>query len=256
MKNCTCCKISKNIDEFPHSKQTKDGLFPYCRSCTRIKAAESRARMGIPTREKPRGKEDLPKRKICAKCKIEKDSAEFRIKRPTYKDKTYWQLYSQCNKCCYENSKAYYERHKNDDNFKKKNRERVRQYALANSENIKIARSSERYKKKHVEWESKRYHRKRDEINAKAKLRRQTAEYKAKLKAYRVKNKEKIFAQEAITKRRYHEKHRDNLTDKYVGRLLKAQGVADDAVLQNYPKIIEAKRLQLLITRKINNHAN
>jgi hypothetical protein len=76
------------------------------------------------------------------------------------------------------------------------------------------------------------------------------------MRAYRKRNKDKIHNQEVVTKKRYHEKHRDNVTDEYVIRQLITQGVATRDSLRSHPELIEAKRIQILIKRQINSNAD
>lgn len=194
--------------------------------------------------------------KVCRNCLINKEDSEFRIRHD--KRSGISRLNNTCRFCDAEYSRMYYDKHKNDPAFKEKNVKRVRAYAHKNVDVIKVRRQTKEYLEKHAKWELNRYYRMKDVINGKAKVKRQTPEYKAKMKAYREKNKEKIFKQEVVTKKRYHEKHRDNLTDKYIIRQLISQDVATREVLLAHPEIIEAKRLQLLIIRnnKTKNNGN
>jgi Recombination endonuclease VII len=45
VKTCSACKTLKPTDEFPKSKQTKDGLHSWCKPCSRIKKKESNDRI-------------------------------------------------------------------------------------------------------------------------------------------------------------------------------------------------------------------
>lgn len=81
---------------------------------------------------------------------------------------------------------------------------------------------------------------------------RKTPEYKAKMKEYRENNKQKIYQQEVITKKRYHEKNRDAVTDEYViGRLIQ-QGYKREECT---PELIELKRVKILKKRLKNKIA-
>ena len=44
MKTCSACKTLKSTDEFPKSKQTKDGLYSWCKICSRQRKYESKLR--------------------------------------------------------------------------------------------------------------------------------------------------------------------------------------------------------------------
>jgi uncharacterized protein YciI len=228
MKTCACCKIEKEYTEFRPSKQQKSGLFPYCKDCSRIKKMESSRRMGV----KPRSRKEnyIPETKVCSRCKTEKHNSLFNKKyekRPKTKVPFYY-LNNTCKACDCEIQKIHYEKKKNDLAFKESNRTRAKQYAIVN----------------------------KDVIKQQNKSRRQTPEHKEMMRKYREKNREKIMGQEVITKNRYHTKHRDGLTDLYISRLLISNGDATKESLEQYPEIIQAKRLQILLTRKINNNAN
>lgn len=163
--------------------------------------------------------------KICTRCNIEKDDSDYRIRRDKYKEKEYTMLNSTCRKCDAELSREYYKKKKNDPEFIKKSRERARGYKNKNYEDVVSRRKTAEYLKKHNEWEKKRYHKYKDFINERAKIKRATPEYKDYVKQYRQKRKEIIYEQEKITKKRYHEKHRDNVTKEYCFHLLRTQGI-------------------------------
>lgn len=46
MKHCRKCNLIKTKEEFRLSKQSKDGLYTYCKTCSRIEAKKSYARNG------------------------------------------------------------------------------------------------------------------------------------------------------------------------------------------------------------------
>lgn len=196
--------------------------------------------------------------KTCNRCHIKKDDSEFRTRREARKGNPFDYLNNECKQCDKERATIYYNKKKDDPAFKEKNRRRARNYTESNPDKVKMRRSTKEYAKKHAEWALNRYYRMKDIVAAKMKLKRQTPEYKAKMKAYRQKRKEIIHSQEVVTKRRYHEKHRDSVTDEYIIRQLITQGLATREMLEqseNY-QIIEAKRLQILIKRKIKNHGD
>lgn len=140
------------------------------------------------------------------------------------------------------------------ESFKLKNRVRQKAYLEKNSDEIKRRRQKPEYKKKHAALNMKSYYRNRDLVNAKQKFKRQSPKYKAMMKAYRQKNKAKIHAQEVITKRRYHEKNRDAVTDTYVKGLLMTQtGIARNEIP---PQLVKLKKIQILGERIIKQKLN
>lgn len=187
----------------------------------------------------------------CSRCKKEKPKSDFRIRidKREMPEREYYN--STCMVCDSEVSLERYNKLKDDEDFKKKNNERTKAYANKNPEKIRAFRSTQGYKKKHNELEKKRYNSKREEINAKQKLKRQTDKYKKMMREYRLKNKEKIYQQDILTKKKYHEKNRDLITDIYCVRKLKEQNI------QPTTENIELKRVQILIARlkkKISNN--
>lgn len=254
MKVCTRCNINQEDSEFYKGKG-RDGLGAYCKSCCRAVHSEYRRKQGKPIRNR-RTVEQLLENKTCNKCKINKPSTDFRIREEKKEDASYWYINSTCKKCDAELTRIYYNKRKHDTEFRAKNAARSREYCNKNFEQIRLKKDSPKWKKKKSEWENNRYHRKKDEIAAKNKIKRQTPEYKAMMRAYRKKNKEKIYNQEVITKRRYAEKHRDNITDEYVIRMLIGEGVATRESLKLHPELIQAKRIQILIKRQISNYAS
>lgn len=186
---------------------------------------------------------EIPEKKVCTRCKIEKQKDEFRI---GVKEKSGCQYFlsQYCRKCESELARIYYDKKKDDPEFKKKNSERTKLYAQKNVDEIRKRRKLPDFKKKHANRENKRYHRNKDWIADKMKKKRQTPEYKQNRKNYIEKNKEKIAKQEIITKRKYHEKNRDALTDVYIINLLRNQGTVNPTAEQ-----IELKRAKILIKR-------
>lgn len=53
-KTCSRCSESKPLDQFGPSKQTRDGLFPYCRECKRASCREDHARHKVDRNAKMR----------------------------------------------------------------------------------------------------------------------------------------------------------------------------------------------------------
>lgn len=182
--------------------------------------------------------------KVCRRCKIDKPDSEFRIR--VEENCNY--LNATCINCDSLLAKQYYDKHKNDETFKQKNRDRAKAYCEKNIDKIKMRRASSEYLKKHAAWNLQSYYRGRDLINARQKVKRETDKYKKYVKEYRQRNKEKIHQQEIICKRRYHEKHRDNITDRYAFNLLRTQKVVSK--IESTPKeLIEIKKTEVIISR-------
>lgn len=250
MKTCSRCKIEKEESSFGKSKQQKDGLFPYCYQCCREKSTEYRRNRGI----KPigrRGIEELPKSKRCTRCKIEKPTDEFRIRQ---EDGKYYYINSTCKKCDAELTRTYYEKHKNDEDFKRRNCERAKAYVEKNPDKVRLRKSTIEFKKNHCKLNKDSYHRMKEVIAAKMKLIRQTPEFKKKMKAYRDKNKDKIYQQEQITKRRYQVKNQEPLTDKYILNKMSIPLTELEKIKTVLPELIEVKREQIKLHRVIDKH--
>lgn len=171
------------------------------------------------------------KAKICNQCGQQKIIKEFRIRVDKRVKKQYLVYY---NNICLKFEAA-------------NQRERT----------IKI-RATEQGRLKHSKWAMEYHKRNREKCLNRMKQRRESQEYKDYIRQYRLKNKEKIYAQEIITKKNYHEKNRDLLTDTYIINQLTSQKVATKEMLLNpaFYSLIQAKRLQLLIKRKINQNDN
>lgn len=162
--------------------------------------------------------------KVCAKCGIEKDDEQFRIRIDKRVLKPSGLVYrnNRCLKCESE----------------------------INSERSKNERKTDEGKAKHNKWAKEFHKRHRDKCLDKMKEYRATPEYKEYMKEYRLKNKEKIKNQEKLTKKKYSEKNRDSITDKYVARVLRANG--DNRSIEEILKdqsLIEIHRSKILISR-------
>lgn len=159
--------------------------------------------------------------KTCIRCKKEKEESEFGRQISRYKDKVYFGLKGNCSECLNEIAKDNYRKVKDDQEFKKKNRARIKAYR----------------------------HKIGNKDKAKQKKRRQSEKYKATRKRYIEAHKEKIFQQESIVKDRFFKKHRDNISDSYVINLLMKQGHGTHAEVQDNKELIEIKRTQILLFR-------
>jgi hypothetical protein len=227
MKVCSRCNIEKRDECFQimHYKE-RTYLYSYCKDCQREYATERRRKKGI--RPLKRKAESIPETKVCSRCQSEKPKTDFRIRTDKRSEPAFTYLNNTCMKC---DADIQRERHR-------------RQRATAEG------------RQKHND-QAKTFHRRhREKVLSIGKQKRQTPEYKEKMRAYRKRNKDKIHNQEVVTKKRYHEKHRDNVTDEYVIRQLITQGVATRDSLRSHPELIEAKRIQILIKRQINSNAD
>ena len=168
--------------------------------------------------------------KICSRCKKPKSIKKcFRFRVDNRRKPPLKYYNNVCRDCEREDSKRYYKKESSTEAGRKK----INASAL------------------------KRYHeRYRDKQLVEMKKKRGTSKYKKYIKSYRERNKEKIARQEEITKRRYHEKNRDKVTDKYCENLLRTQGVRSEQIT---PEMIELKRSQVLLSRikeKVNKLKN
>lgn len=185
--------------------------------------------------------------KVCNRCHIDKDDSEFRTRKEKHKNSVYQLLNSTCKKCDAELSREYYNRIKDNPDFIEKNRKRGLEYRNKNYDEIAKRRKTAEYLIKHNSWEKKRYEKYSDFINERSRLRRKTKEYKKSMKEYRKKNKDKIYIQEVVTKKRYHEKNRDLITDKYCLNLIRSnEGFTKGEITK---EMIEVKRNQILLWR-------
>lgn len=132
IKICTKCKISKPISEFGADNHNKSGKTSSCKECRRQASAECKKLNRIINEKN----NNIEISRICTKCKITKNIAEF------HKDKS--QSYGHkhiCKEC------AAVEREQNSDiikqkwkvfyqNNKEKERSRKRRYYIQNKEKI------------------------------------------------------------------------------------------------------------------------
>lgn len=155
-------------------------------------------------------------KKICSRCHIEKGKEHFRIRMEKRATPPFRYLNNTCRACDAEITRLTYKEWRKTPEGRKINQERARAF----------------YKK----W--------KDRIKIKMKEKRKTDEYKRKVKAYRMRNKEKIAKQEVITKRRHHEKNKEQISDAYVLQRLKQDGNNNPTAEE-----IEIKRSKILIHR-------
>lgn len=227
MKVCTRCHIEKEDADF--RKQVISGksyLRSHCKNCSKEYLREwgkNKTRQRRIAKVVP-----LPMHKACTRCKKTKPQSDFRT-RIEKRAEPHWEyLNPTCRLCDKELSR----------------------------ERVQIQRSTPEGREKHNKWALEFHARHREKCLAEMKKRRDTPEYKAHMKEYRDKRKDIIYQQEVVTKKRYARKHIDALTDEYVIRKLVDQNVADKETLIQHPEIIEAKRLQILIKRKIKQHGH
>lgn len=150
---------------------------------------------------------------ICKKCNTDRPLNRFRLRTKrgyTYRLRT-------CMECEATAQRERYNKIKDIPEFKQLNRNRVNKYRVNNI----------------------------DVIREKQQARRQTAHAKISRKNYIASNKDKIFKQEKICKKRYHDKNRDELSDIYVTSVLigNTKGIYRNEIP---PPLIKIKRLQLL----------
>ena len=225
MKVCSRCKIEKEDSVFRTLKY-KDRVYlhSYCNDCTREYQIERNRKLGV--RKQKRKLESIPDLKTCSRCKAKKGKSDFRVRVDKRSSPHFAYLNSTCLKCDAEKT----------------------------AERSRLQRSTPEGRAMHNKWANEFHKRHREKCIELMKSRRGSDEYKKMMKEYRLKNKDKIYQQEVITKRRYHEKNRDAVTDAYVINQLVNQGVADKDGILSCPGLIEAKRLQILIKRKIRNN--
>lgn len=152
------------------------------------------------------------------KCGKRKTLAKFRIR--VYKHSGAQYYNTECKICENNRAKAVYNKVKDDPEFIKKNRTRIKKYREDN-----------------IELEKERQ-----------KAKRQTPGYKKFVKKYYKKNKKKILEQQRITGRRWHEKEKKAVTDQYVIGKLVTQGYTKEQI-ELTPQLIEIKRGQILLAR-------
>lgn len=161
------------------------------------------------------------KTKKCSCCNNVIDIEMFRVRL----DKRHGLIYhnNTCKQCDAKKARIYYNENKNLNEFKEKAKNRSR----------------------------KSYYKNRERNLVKQKEYRSKPKNKIARRDYVRQNSQKIKSQEIITKKRYHEKNRDGLTDTYVVKQLKqSTGLPKEAILE-YPQLIECKRLQLKTIRLI-----
>lgn len=109
-KKCTTCGEIKPLAQFYNSKASKDGKFPHCKECDRIKNKErlkardkerSREKGMIEKPEEKMPEENTAKKKRCSSCGIAKLLKEFSNNKATRDGKCY-----SCKACDRERGKA------------------------------------------------------------------------------------------------------------------------------------------------------
>jgi hypothetical protein len=174
-----------------------------------------------------------PKFKRCTKCKKRKPLSGFRIRKGS-RDGHNEYLNSSCKKCDAEDTRRrYHEKKKSDPNFMEENRRRNKVHRNSPIKGAKqeLGKPLRLYK---------------DLISERNKIKRQTPKYKKYMRAYRQRRREIISEQEKITKLRYHEKHRDNITDRYAIRQLVTQGHGSYDDIKNNRELIELEKAKIL----------
>lgn len=117
-KYCQRCKTVKPVSEFNPSKDTKDGLRCYCKTCNN----ELNRQYTKQKKEKHQEVQDeIPTYKICTKCGIEKPITEFNKDHKGKDGKR-----SQCRQCDLAYQKRYQERQK----MKALSRKEIKDYEI------------------------------------------------------------------------------------------------------------------------------
>lgn len=165
--------------------------------------------------------------KTCSRCKKRKKDSKFRMRKEKRRGGCSY-LNNICKKCEGEVSNQNYFAHKDDPEWMEKWRQKSMEYSRAH----------------------------REQVNQRQKLKRATAAYKKMKLEYRKKNKEKIARQEVITKRRYHEKNRDGLTDKYIVARMGLTIKDLPLIKETMPELLELKRAQIKLTREVKKHGS
>lgn len=158
----------------------------------------------------------------------EKKITHFRLRYQKYKDKKYYYINPWCRECENKIASEYHNARKDDESFRKKNRERTRKYHQENREII-------------VQREKKR---------------RQKKSYIVNRKKYIAKNKQKIYEQEKKAKKKYYDFHKNNLTDHYVISKIIQKTKLTKADVISKPDLIEAWRTKIKLIRLIKQKKN
>jgi hypothetical protein len=227
-KVCTRCGAEKDESEFRQCKDWWNGK-PYyyssgsCRDCERAyqRVWNKKKRDLLP----PKPIKEEPTIKFCGKCKTEKSVSEFGRYKRKLKDRIKICICTYCSQCHRDKANADYNKKKDLAEFKQLNRNRSLQNYHANKEGCRI----------------------------KNKIYRETPQAKQKRKEnwHKTKNIYKDRLQKSY--KRYYQKSIDKLTDHYIIVQLEKEGVPRSLSKSN-PELIEAKRLTLLIKRKIKNN--
>jgi hypothetical protein len=215
---CSRCKIDKPKSEYYTStSKGKTRLMYMCKECSKERVLEINRQNGVlPMGCRP--VEQLPTSKQCTKCKKDKQQQEFRIRHQKGKTGTTYYLNPSCLECDRQYGR---DKHKRD-------------------------RATEDGRNKHNNWAKQRYHRRRDEMVQKAKEYRESEMGRETRKSYIKKNKNKIYEQETVCKKKYHEKHRDGITDRYAINQLRGQGYKGEEISA---ELIEIKKAEIQIHR-------
>lgn len=160
--------------------------------------------------------------KNCSRCKGDLPIEQFRKRFDKRSNSTYYN--STCRTCDNAISMENHEKRKNDPVYIEKQNKRSAKYRLLNAELIK-----QQNKETHT-YKNPRFKKWRQK--------------------YIKKNNKKIQQQEVITKKRYHEKNRDNLTDKYIIKLLCSGYSMEKTFVIANPHLIEEHRAKVKAERE------
>lgn len=157
--------------------------------------------------------------KECTKCNVNKESDCFRVRFDRRSNLKY--LNSHCKECEKQDAKKRYNAVKDVPEFKIFNCERAKKYRIENPE---LFREQQQVK-------------------------RQKESYKKNRVVYVKKNRAKILEQEKVTKKRYWQKQKENLTDEYVKVMITQRTPISRNEVP--PELIKLKRLELICKRTL-----
>ncbi len=170
----------------------------------------------------------MEKSKRCTKCGEVKDAACFRVrteKRASRGSGNFKYLNNVCKECDKLIALEYYNKHRDEDWFKKKNCNNANRYAKEN----------------------------RDSVNAKKKVYREKPQNRIHRKIWLSENKKEVNKKRRVggASKKYSQKIIANLTDVYVVRHLSGGKDKRRFLAENAPELIELRRQQIKFHRLI-----
>jgi 5-methylcytosine-specific restriction endonuclease McrA len=199
-KKCAKCLLKKGITEFHKSKQTKDGLKPYCKECRKVEKLEYRAKNLEKIKQQSRIYSGKNKQRISemAKERRLKNLEGYREKSRQYyaENKEKEKLRKLRERLLDpEKYKARYRKYYAENPQRQK--ERQKKYDSKNTEKVKEARAKYRRlnaeKRKEYNIKYNELHRIERSIYAKKYNQINSEKVKARRSAYKMANKEKLL---------------------------------------------------------------